>query len=182
MHHMHVTNVAIVKLASPIAILVIAACRSASSADEAGGVVRISGTRVLCNGGIDAEWPGEPHGARGRLVIGVLGRNDPLGRDTLLYPALERCLHVVGSVAHGRKLLADPAEAGRAGAEIAVGHAWHHEEAIELLRLAQTAHRARHGLVPLRTIGGLQGLIVPAVILDDHRAHVGPSPGARALS
>ena len=132
---------------SVVAFVVVFVFRRAADAGEAARVVRIADALVTGHRGPSAERTRQLDRARCRRVVGVLGRHHPLGGVSVLDPVLERRLDVVHRVAHRRDLLPDGAEARRSRAEVAVRHPRHHEQAIELLRLPQTAHRLDHRLV-----------------------------------
>src|SRR5882724_9691744 len=150
-----------------LVVVVIAVLARLTDAREAGVAVRVPAD-VPGDLRMRAEWAHELDGAGSSIVGGVLGADQLPGRDSMLHPGLESQLDVMKRIAH-RWLLpgALPEDAGSGAGRVAVPHSRDHEEPIELLRLLQTARLLDDGLVVLGTVGWLQRLILPTVILDD---------------
>src|SRR6266478_2800074 len=150
-----------------LVVVVIAVIARLTDAREAGVAVRVAAD-VPGDLRMRAKWAGELDDARSSIVSGVLRADQLPGRESMFHPGLESHLDVMKRIAH-RWLLpgALSEDAGSGARRVAVPHSRDHEEPIELLRLLQTARLLDDGLVVLGTVGRLQRLVLPTVILDD---------------
>src|SRR5215813_10640096 len=98
-----------------IALLIVVAC-AAPIAGEASLVVGITRSAVASDLRIRTERAGQPHGASGGGIVGVFGSDHSSWRDAVLYPSLQRGLHIVNWIARRRDLLPHASEARRSQA------------------------------------------------------------------